>query len=239
MNTHIKIGMTVVLLATLACSIPFVSSIRGSGDIVTVEPNVSGFDSVDIGHAFEVDIIQSQTFSVVVRVDDNIEEFLIINQRGDTLILDLDDDRMYSNLTLEAQISMPELRSLEASGASDVKFSQFVSLDPFDLEVSGASSADGEIDAGDVDIKLSGASSVELRGSGVDLVLDASGASQADLERFPVNDARLDVSGASDVSVNVTGVLDASASGASNVTYEGDPRLGTIDTSGSSNIEGK
>ncbi len=245
MNTPIKLGLAAILLAALACSFPSIrlgvptSSLRGSDDIVTVEENVSGFDRLDIRRLFDVEIVQGQTFSLVIQVNDNVEEYLIVEQRGDTLVLDLEDGRIYNNITLEAQISMPDLRSLKLSGASDASFTEFASAEPLDLEVSGASSADGEIEAGDVDIKISGASSVELRGSGGDLVLDVSGASEADLDGFTVNDARLDLSGASDAMVNVSGILDVRASGASNVTYEGDPRLGTIQTSGSSNVEGK
>ena len=239
MSVRLKLAFAGLLLASLACAIPFfdIATTTGSGDLVTLDESVSDFDSLEIRHSFEVDIIQSQTYSLVVRVDDNIEQYLIIDQRGDTLILDLEEGRTYSNVTLEAQISMPSLRSLELSGASDARFAQFVSSDPFDLVASGASKAEGDIEAGDTGIELSGASDVRLTGSGEDLILEASGASRADLERFAVGDATLDLSGSSDVTVNVDGEINVSASGASDVTYYGSPTLGEIDTSGASSIQ--
>jgi hypothetical protein len=78
---------------------------------------------------------------------------------------------------------------------------------------------------------------VRLEGRGQDLLLDVSGASHANLEEFTVQDAALDVSGASEVIVNVNGDLNVSASGASDVTYVGSPRLGDIETSGASSIQ--
>ena len=207
--------------------------------MVTVEGSFSGFENLDIGHSFKVDIIQSQTYSVVVRVDDSIEQYLVMDQSGDTLKLGLEDGRLYTNVTLEAQISMPVLRSLELSGASDASFTQFASPNPFDLVISGASSAAGDIETGDVRIELSGASEAQLSGSGLDLTLEASGASEADLEMFTVNNASLDLSGSSDVTVNASGTLDVHASGASDVKYVGSPTIGTIETSGASTFQQK
>ncbi len=51
-----------------------------------------------------------------------------------------------------------------------------------------------------------------------------------------VQDAAVNASGASNVTVNLSGRLDADASGASNVFYLGQPTMGTIDTSGGSDV---
>ena len=92
---------------------------------------------------------------------------------------------------------MPMLSALELSGASKAEFTQFESADPFELRVSGASEAMGDIEAGDVTIKVSGASDVRLEGKGRNLLLEVSGASHANLKQFTVQDAAIDISGAS------------------------------------------
>ena len=244
MDKRIKLVFAAVLLASLACTAPFGFTFgndgpitRGSGNEVTITPEVSGFDSLDIGHSFEVDIIQSQTYSLVVTVDNNIEQYLVIDDSGGTLTLNLEDNRSYANVTLRAQISMPMLSALELSGASKAEFTQFESADPFELRVSGASEAMGDIEAGDVTIKVSGASDVRLEGKGRNLLLEVSGASHANLKQFTVQDAAIDISGASEVIVHVNGDLNVSASGASDVTYVGNAILGDMETSGASSIQ--
>ena len=97
----------------------------------------------------------------------------------------------------------------------------------------------GDIEAGDASFDLSGSSDATLTGSGQDVTIDVSGASKIDLAEFPVADAKVDASGASQVTVNPSGRLDVNASGASHVYYLGSPSLGTIDTSGSSTVERK
>jgi hypothetical protein len=228
-----------MILAAMACTFPFGAGIRGSGDITTIHEDVADFDRVEVHTAFEVTITQGDSYSLVIRIDDNLERYLEVDQAGDNLSIGLESGRSYSNLTAEADITMPALSELELSGASEAKISGFRSTDSFKLSASGASRAEGEIRTGDLNIQLSGASRADLVGEGGDLVLQASGASDADLQDFPINNADVELSGASRATVNISGILDLNASGASKLEYLGDPRLGDIETSGASTIERK
>jgi len=214
-------------------------SLVGSGIPVTREFELSGFDQVEVSDSFEVDVRHGDTFSVVVRTDDNVAEYLEIVQQGNTLRIGLKPHTyaMVSVETLEAEVTMPELRGLELSGASSATTAGFESSDPFYAEVSGASSLEGEIQAGGVRFNVSGASDVKLTGSGGDLAMDVSGASSVDLAGFPVASASIQVSGASSATVNTSGTLDMEASGGSRVRYLGGPTLGSVDSSGGSTIE--
>jgi hypothetical protein len=78
-----------------------------------------------------------------------------------------------------------------------------------------------------------------INGSAKDVTIDASGSSEVDLTDFPASDGTVDVSGSSTVTVNLSGRLDADASGSSDIYYLGDPTLGVVDTSGSSTIQAK
>ena len=129
--------------------------------------------------------------------------------------------------------------AVNAHGASSVEFSQFSSSSTLELEVSGASDVKGEIQAGDTSIQISGASDLKLEGRGGDLVLRASGASSSNLEQFAVENAEVDVSGASDVIVNASGVLEVDARGGSDVEYTGNPNSVQTETSGASDVSPK
>ena len=234
-----------LIVVSLACSLPELPSISqvsltGSGNVVTQEEAISDFDKVEISHSFEVDIKQGESFSVIIRVDDNLVEQLQVEKFGSTLKIGLEPAvSIVSNATLEAEITMPELTGVDMSGASNATISGFKSTKNLTVDLSGASSLVGDIGAGDISIDLSGSSNTNLTGSGGNLTLDASGSSDVDLSDFPVADAEIDASGASTVTVNASGRLDVEASGASNVTYLGEPSMGTIETSGASSVESK
>jgi hypothetical protein len=215
-------------------------SITGSGNIVTQEETFTGFDKVEVSNAFKVDIRQGETFNVVIRVDDNLVQYLEVVKRGSMLKIGLEPGgHNVRNAIMEAEVTMPELTGLKLSGASHGTISGFKSTKALDVDVSGASRLRGDIEAGDARFDVSGASQVTLRGSAQDVKVNASGASTVELGSLPANDANVEASGASNVTVNVSGKLDAEASGASNVYYLGSPTLGRVKTSGASSVSRK
>ncbi len=211
--------------------------VSGSGNVVTREESLSGFDAVEASASFQVSIRQGESFRVVVRVDDNIVPYLRVDKEGSTLRLGLRPNSWVTNATLQAEVVMPELSRVEASGASRVAISGFRSARDLVLEVSGASTVEGDIQSADVTMEVSGASTVRLTGTGQGLQANVSGASTVDLRAFPVRDADVEVSGASSATVVPSGRLDVEASGASHVYYVGNPTMGRIETSGASSIE--
>jgi hypothetical protein len=241
------LGFGVVSVALLAgCTLAEeissrVTFITGSGNVVTKEENITGFDKVDVSNAFKVDIRQGDTFDVVIRIDDNLVQYLEVVKRGSTLKIGLKPGRAYNirKATMEADVTMPELTGLELSGASQATITGFESARDLDVDVSGASQLWGDIKAGDAQFDVSGASQVTLSGFAGDVTIDASGASTADLAGFAVDDANVEASGASKVTLNASGRLDVDASGASHVYYLGNPTLGKIDTSGASSVNRK
>ena len=238
MKKYTWLPLIVLLAFQLACVVSLPSSKTGSGNIVTIEEAYSDFEALDISHAFKVEVVQGDTYRVIVHVDDNFADDLEIVQQGAVLRIGLKPEFRggLTSATLEAEVTMPELSGIEVSGASQAEVSGFASNSPFSGEVSGASVLRGEIEAGDTHLDVSGAGSAELSGHGDGLTIDVSGGSSVDLANYPVTDVIIDASGASSVTVNVSGTLSVSASGASSVKYLGDPTLGSIDISGASNI---
>lgn len=226
------------LVALAACSFIEERTIRGSGDIETTVEEFSGFDRLDVSHTFDVEVNQGESFRVVIRTDDNVVEYLDVRKSGNTLVLGLEPDLLsLNNVTLEAEVTMPELSKVDLSGASSLDLQGFSSSEDFEADISGASRLTGELEAGNVNIGVSGASKVRLSGSGDDLTAHASGASELELADFEVGDAVVDASGASTVEVWASGVLDAEASGASDIIYFGNPESVREDTSGASSVK--
>ena len=303
MRKSIVIILTVLLVTALLCSgcntIIRTSDNRepGSGNTETKEFDFSDFTEVDIGSAFDFEIVRSDTYSVTITADDNVFEHLRITQSGGTLNIGLEPFINFGRLNLKANITMPRLNGLDASGATRGTVSGFSSgenlelsvsgasrvemievttgdidgeisgastlkgilnggemdiqvsgastvnidsvADDVALEVDGASTVKGSLAGGDVNVDLSGASTVELTGTGGDLRIDASGASHVRLGEFAVNNADIIFSGASSGAVDCSGTMDIDVSGASRLSYSGEPSLGSIEVSGGSSIDRK
>lgn len=229
----------VVLIAGtfLGCDINGRDSIEGSGDVITIEKDFAGFSKVDLANAFEGTVTRDDNFSVVIKIDDNLEEYLNVKVTGDTLKIYLDGDENFRDETTQAEIKLPILEGLSLSGASRADISGFMSDHDLDIHLSGASRVSGTIVASDADFDVSGASKLNLEGIGDNVKVKASGASDVDLGDFIAEDVDIGLSGASDGTVNLNGTLDADVSGASKLRYYGNPTMGDIETSGASSIK--
>lgn len=237
-RTRLILLLTVSLLgiSISACNLAL-SSITGSGTVVSQEYDFTDFDEIDISHAFTATISQGEDYLVTVRIDDNLVDNLLVEQDGNRIGIGLEQGTIPIRATLEVDITTPRLSRVNGSGASQIQLNSFVTGDSFAADLSGASQLHGDLDAIDLDLSASGASTIYLAGTGANVHAVASGASTIDLNELAATDAQVDASGASNITVNLDGILDANASGASNVHYMGNVELGQIDTSGGSNIE--
>ena len=240
---------TIVIVVAIVAVVAVISAVLvlrgwpggliGSGNLETEAYAFSDFTEIEIGSAFEFEIRQSSSYNISVTADDNVMEYVQVSQVGQTLKIGLGRFGPIGLATLRASVTMPELRGLTVSGASRGDIYDFSSTEDVDITVSGASRVNGDITAGDVEFDISGASTVQLDGSANDMVAHVSGASRLNLDDFTVNNADVDLSGASSGTINLDGRLDADLSGASRLWYIGEPTMGTVDTSGASTISQK
>lgn len=239
----IAIVVVVAVISTVLALRGWPRGLVGSGNLETEVYAFSDFTEVEISSAFEFEIEQSSSYSVNVTADDNVMDYLQVSKDGQTLKIGLRTGLGIFlgpvSVTLRASVTMPQLGGLTASGASRGTVSGFTSAEDLDITVSGASRVTGDITAGNVEFGISGASTIQLEGSASDIDANVSGASRLNLEAFTVDNADVNLSGASSGTVNLDGRLDANISGASTLWYIGEPTMGDISTSGASTVSKK
>ena len=260
-----KATISAILAAVLIAAAIFSGCTEaGAGEVITEEKDFADFTYVDVGSAFEVEITQSGSFSVIISADESLFDYIEVSKSGGTLKVYLNPRHIFTDFTLggktsKAEITMPALYGLQLSGASKGTITGFKSSEDFELvvsgassletvdikvgdtefEVSGASRVSGNMTADDAEFEVSGASSIELSGSADNIILEVSGASRVDLADFPLNNADVDLSGASEATIDVKGNMDLVVSGASRLYFLGNPTLGTTEVSGASTIKHK
>ncbi len=214
-------------------------SIVGSGRMATETYDFSKFDSVEISDTFQADLTAGDGYAVEVTVDDNLVDYLEVEQHGSTVKIGLKPFTAAGNAHLRARITLPTLGGLDVSGASRAGVKGFQSDKNMLIKVSGASEIDGDMATGHLAADVSGGSTLRLNGRGSTVHAMASGASTIDLRDFAANGADVDASGASRIELDTSGTLNARASGASTVHYTGHPALGRVDESGASTVSGR
>jgi len=218
--------ITILIVAGVVTAVLIISrflpsrTIVGSRNLTTKTMDFSNFTIVEVGGGFKVEITRSSSYSVHITADNNTLDYIDVSKTGDTLTISLKSGYSYQNVTLKADITMPNLYAVTLSGGTRGTAKEFTSTHNFNLE-------------------LSGGSTLEIEGSANNLNIDASGGSRADLSDFPVHNATVNLSGGSQATINLNDTLNANLSGGSQLQYIGTPTMGDISTSGGSTITKK
>jgi len=233
-----SVFLILVILLTSCDTVDSNNTIRGSGNLITIDRDFTDFSKIETGYAFESSITYDTVFQILLTVDDNLLDYLRVSKSGSTLRVLMDDEKNYEDVTLRVNITLPDVDNIKLSGASASTIDGFTFVHDLRIQLSGASSVGGSINTGNIILELSGASNVTLSGSGIDLNVTGSGASVLNLGNFQLSDnANIILSGASVSTIRLDGTLNATLSGASVLSYYGTPTLGTIVTSGESVIQ--
>ena len=213
-------------------------TVSGSGIMTRSVYPVDECTSIQASHAFQVRVVPDPVFSVAVSCDDNLPSYLVVRREaGGSLRLGLAQGYHYAGVTVTAEVHMPVVQAIDASGASSVRLDPgFSSTAPLTVVLSGASRLDAPaVTLGAATFDLSGASRVSCGGTATALTVTASGASQAALLDCAAGSAHVGLSGASQAWVDVgSGPITLSASGASTLYYGGSPSFAACNLSGAS-----
>jgi hypothetical protein len=191
------------------------------------EFDVKDFNAVEAGIAFTINIRQGQEFSV--KAKGRPEDLDLVNAKvigNGKLVLDLGKSGFSTNniQKIEFLIVTPSLTSVDISGASSVFVKGFQERE-MDIELSGASKGEFDVQAEHLKVSLSGASNAKMYGKGASARISASGASQYNGYNYIADEVRAKSSGASRVNVYANNELNATSSGASSITYKGKPSI--------------
>ena len=228
--------ITKVVVITLTLITFLLLPVVGCVPTSTQTYGYTDFTRVEVGYGFQVELVQSNSYSISITVPTASFNFVQVSKEGETLVISLTET---FRGTKKAEITMPSLTGLTLGGGSHGNITGFKSANTLDIDLSGGSHLKGDIKAGDTGFNLSGGSHVTVSGSGVDVTFNISGGSHANLGNFTVENADLKATGGSHATINVGSSLDAVVAGGSHVSYKGSPSIGHTDVSGGSTLTQK
>lgn len=224
----------------LALLVPFLATgcyaVQGSGEIVTVNRELTQVREVEVCCGWHVDIVETDDAFVRIIGDDNIVGRIDIEHDGDRLELSYDKDRNYQpTRQIDVRIGVQELRRFEGSGGVELSTSE-LSTRELTLSLSGGSDASiGTVDLLNLRLEGSGGTNVDIIGGCDHLEADLTGGSTLFAGGLATTLSQLELSGGSFATLRVKDNLQVEASGGSEIVYEGSPTL-DLDLSGGSSV---
>src|SRR5262249_44881752 len=202
----------------------FNNAVQGSGNVKEEVRNVGEFSGVQVGHGFTANIAVGPSTSVKISADDNLLPLIKTEVRNGDLVIETDRSSSFqSSNPITISISTPKLERIAASGGAAVT-ADGTTGPRFSASVSGGGSAKvSGLKSDQVNVSASGGSRVELAGKAKSIKAQLSGGASLRANDVPTESVEVEGSGGSRAEVNASASLDASLSGGSRVTVNGDP----------------
>lgn len=195
---------------------------RGNGEMVINRQEVDDFTKISIEGNFEVFLNHSEEPSVVMKIDENLQQFMEVENRGNTLHIRTTEN-IRSDDGIKIFIGFNELRQVACGGSSSIYTEVPIEGKSLVLSMSGAGIMEMDVVVENLDVSLSGAGMLSLRGASDWLGLSMSGAGSFDGKYLETNDAKVTISGVGGAKVHVRNELEATVSGVGGVEYTGNP----------------
>jgi hypothetical protein len=194
------------LLFVLLVLLTGCGGLRGSGNVTTTERAVSAFSAIDVAGIGEIVITQGQTETLAVETDDNLQDVVLSEVRGDTLHLDMKPNTSMSTITkMIFTVTVRDLKRITFSGAGTISVR--------------------DLNGDQLTVDHSGAGKIIIAGTVQEQHVTLSGAGSYDGAALTSNRATVTLSGLGTAIVHAREQLDATISGAGGIEYIGNPQV--------------
>jgi len=229
--------IAILAVATSSCIINgWANTISGSGNVVTEERDISGFEGVHVSSGIDVYLTEDDRFSVVVEADDNLHDVIETYVKGNLLVVGTDNVNIRNAKSKKVHVSLPELSTLKISSAGDCDGQNMFHCRDLRLDVSSAGDLSLELTADKVDLDISSSGDVRLAGEVGEFRASLSSAGELDAFDLVAGKVDVDVSSAGDARVHATDEISMKASSAGDIHYKGDARVVHSSTSSAGSI---
>ena len=245
------IGISVVFVS---CYVYNSKAIRGDGNIITFEKEISSFETVQIRGGVRVNYHASNEYRAVVSVDSNLAQYVNITQRNNRLTIGTKEGS-YSFTEFEVDIYCPFVKEVSVSGSVNFECMDKMVVPTFTFDVSGSGNLNGSFDCNkfsahisgsgkingsvecsDFSVRISGSGGVTVSGTAQNSDINISGSGSFHGREFKTNTSNSQVSGSGNIHIWVVDYLNATISGSGGIIYRGNPKI-NFSSSGSGRIK--
>lgn len=239
MTTLAKIIVaTLISLSLFSCNFDFNinSGVKGNGHVTTEKRNIDQpFSAIKATEGLNIYITQSDSESISVEADDNLQD-IIITEVVDN-VLKIHTKKNIGNCTSKkVLVSFKTISSIKATSGSNVKSTNTIIVKHLDLETSSGSNVDLSINTANLNCKSSSGSNLKLSGQTITLTTEASSGSTIKAENLKAQTSSTKASSGANITVNTSKELTAKASSGGNINYLGNPKKVTKTDSASGSI---
>jgi hypothetical protein len=200
---------------------------QGSGKVIRETRPVSGFTSIALTCAGDIQLTQGDTESLVIEAEDNIVPMLVSEVQGTQLVLKTRPNTSYStNRGVHFIITVKDLSEIQTSASGNVDAGE-IKASSLNLKLSGSGNVTlAGLQASSLRVEVTGSGNAEVRsGSTNQLAVNLHGSGRFSGTNLASQAANVTVTGSGSAAVWAKASLSATLSGSGDLEYYGSPSV--------------
>lgn len=222
-------ALLLLSLTLMACSIPVIKVVKGSGNLVTETREVGSFDSIQLDGSGKLVITQGDTNALQIEAEDNILPDLKSTIEGSTLVLGFEEKFWTKTLlpteTITYSLIVTDLNAITFNGAGDLDMN-LLDTDNLSIIVNGAGQIQiDNLTADYLSIQINGTGNVSISGEVTSQDINISGAGTVQNGDLKTSQTTITANGLGVATVWATDNLEVTFNGGGTLNYYGEPSV--------------
>jgi len=201
-------------------------SLKGNREYKVVNRSVDQFNKISVRGDFEIELVNSDSNSIIVDADSNLHEYIYSEVANNQLVVSQPENRRLKSFrAIKVVINYTNLRAIEIIGKNTLTCSNTIHFDSLKLDAIGAAKI--ELDCNGKSALFGvcpGAVTLKLEGKVPYVEFDFPGAVHFNAENLITSTMKINMEGAGNAKVFVTDDLHVNIAGAGFVSYRGHPK---------------
>jgi len=199
------------------------SAVVGSGNVVSENYDLSGFESVTVQDGVNLIVTQGDVYSVEIMADDNVLELLEVEvtERG-SLEVGLEDFVWLSDAEpIMLHVTMPEVTTLSVEGSGGIESVGLIESERLILRIFGSGDISVQARADELSSRILGSGDISVSGIADEYDVTIEGSGSVDAFSLIAKDVSASIFGSGDMELYATETLDVTIDGSGDVRYKG------------------
>jgi len=221
-----------VIISMVSCDV-MGEKVTGNGKVNTKNHAVESFSRLKIETVCKVEITQSDKEEVIVEADENLHDYIEIQQNGDQLRVRTRENvnfRSFEKLII--RIHVKAINDLNIASVGNVICTNALVADDISVKVSSVGNTELKLNAKSTDCRFSTVGRLKMEGAANQAVVKNSSVGGVDMEEFKAKVLRINNSSVGGIQVYASEEIYVTHSGVGGLSYGGNPQVKEIKDSG-------
>ncbi|WP_445734180.1 head GIN domain-containing protein [Mariniflexile sp.] len=239
MTTLVKIIVaTLISLSLFSCNFDMnINGVKGNGHVTTEQRTINKpFTAIKATEGLDVYVTQSDTESVSVEADENLQE-LIITEVIDGVLKIHTKKNIGRCKSKKVMVSFKDVSGITATSGSDVFSTNTITAESLELETTSGGAMNLDVNTVTLNCISTSGSDLKLSGKTIKLTAEATSGSDIKAADLIAESSHVKATSGADITVNTSKELTAKASSGGDIKYLGNPEVVNKNDSASGSIK--